>query len=84
MPVNVWSADATTTSIVGNLREVVVATAGQTVVTIATFTYVIGNNKLAVYVNGVRQYSDSYVESSTSSVTFSEALEVGDKVLFEY
>lgn len=82
MATNVWGADVPTV-LVGALREVVVATAGQTVFSIGTFVYTLGDNELAVYVNGVRQYDDAYVETTTSSVTFAEGLEAGDKVLFE-
>jgi hypothetical protein len=83
MAVNVWAAD-TPVVLVGALREVVIATEGQTVFSIGTFVYTPGNNELGVYINGVRQYlTDSYAETTSSSITFTEGLEVGDKVLFE-
>lgn len=83
MSVNVWEVD-TTVVLIGTLRQVIVATAGQTVFSISSFVYELGKNQLEVYINGVRQYiNDSYTETTTNSITFSEGLEVGDKVLFE-
>ena len=59
------------------------ATAGQTLFTLATFTYTIGNNKLLVYVNGVLQTTpEAYSETSTSSVTFVSGLSAADFVVF--
>jgi hypothetical protein len=57
-----------------------VATAGQTVFTLST-TYQVGANNLAVYVDGIRQaVDDEYTETNTSQITFTYALEVGQKV----
>ena len=68
------------TFVTGNtVRSLVVATAGQTVV--AAPTYVIGNNSLQVYLNGVKQVVTSdYTETSQGSVTFASGLTVGDEV----
>jgi len=64
-------------------QEYQTATASQTVFTINTFTYVIGSNGLSVYVNGSKQVKSlNYTESSTSTVTFSTGLNVGDIVEF--
>jgi hypothetical protein len=57
------------------------ATQGQTVFTLTTTTFA-GEDTLAVYVNGVRQSHSAYTTSSTNVITFSEALQDGDKVLF--
>ena len=57
-------------------RGSVVATAGQTVFTVP-FTYVVGSNRLTVYISGVRQLlGSSYTETSTTQVTFSGAVPV--------
>lgn len=57
-----------------------VATAGQTAFTLST-TYQVGANNLAVYVDGIRQaVDDEYLETSTSQITFTYELEVGQKV----
>jgi len=63
-------------------RGTVTATSGQTVFTVP-FSYVVGSNRLSVYIDGVRQIlSSSYTETSTTSVTFSEGVHVGAKVEF--
>ena len=57
-----------------------VATAGQTVFTLST-TYQVGANNAAVYVDGIRQaVDDEYLETDTATITFTYALEVGQKV----
>lgn len=59
------------------------ATEGQTLFTLTTFTYTIGDNKLLVYVNGILQTTpEGYAETSTSSVTFVSGLTAGDFVVF--
>jgi hypothetical protein len=64
-------------------QEYQTATANQTIFTISSFTYVIGSNTLFVYVNGSKQVKSlNYTESSTSTVTFSTGLNVGDIVEF--
>lgn len=84
MPVNVWGVDPSSSNVSGASRQVIVATAGQTLFLLTTLVYVLGNNSLTVYINGVRQFiTDAYTETSATSVTFTEGLETGDKVLFE-
>ncbi len=62
------------------LQLEVTATAGQTVFTVPSYT--MGANLLSVYVNGQYQYlSSSYTETSTTSITFSEGLNLDDKVM---
>jgi hypothetical protein len=66
-------------------EEYQTAASGQTVFNISTFTYVPGLNGLFVYVNGSKQVVNlNYTESSTSSITFSTGLNVGDVVEFVY
>lgn len=65
--------------------EVQTATAGQTVFTLATMQYQPGTNNLTVYVDGVNQIdgsSYSYVETSSTVVTFTTGLHVGALVKF--
>jgi hypothetical protein len=65
-------------------EEVQVATAGQTVFTLAN-TYSPGTNSLTVYVDGVNQYDGSgyaFVETSGDTVTFTGGLHVGALVKF--
>ena len=68
--------------IIASLRENFVATAGQTVFNIASFTYNVGSNNLAVYLDGVRQYpGTSYTETDNNTITFSAGLHVGALVM---
>lgn len=62
-------------------RLVYTSATNQTVFT--TPTYVTGSGQLRVYVNGVRQYTADYTETSTTSVTMNNALNNGDTVLIE-
>lgn len=65
------------------LIEKQTATAGQTLFTLTSFTYTIGDNKLLVYVNGILQTTpEGYAETSTSSITFVSGLQAGDFVVF--
>lgn len=58
------------------------ATNGQTVFT--TPTYTIGANQTRLYVNGVRQYSSTdYNETSTTSITLTSGCQTGDSVMIE-
>jgi hypothetical protein len=66
-------------------EEVQIATAGQTVFTLTTMQYQPGTNNLVVYVDGVNQVeggSYSYVETSSTVVTFTAGLHVGAVVKF--
>ena len=50
---------------------------------ISSFTYVVGSKTLYVYINGSKQINTvNYTETSTSRVTFSTGLNVGDLVEF--
>jgi hypothetical protein len=68
------------------VQEIQIATAGQTVFTLNTFTYVVGSNTLSVYVDGVNQVGSSssyaYVETSPSVITFTQPIHVGAVVKF--
>jgi hypothetical protein len=66
-------------------EEVQIATAGQTVFTLTTMQYQPGTNSLAVFVDGVNQVQGgtfSYVETSSTVVTFTTGLHVGAVVKF--
>lgn len=67
-------------------QEIQTATAGQTVFTLTTIEYQPGTNNLSVFVDGVNQYgpgaSYSYVETSSTVVTFTSGLHVGAEVKF--
>jgi len=66
----------------GVSKEIQYATAGQTVFTLTTMSYLQGVNNLDVYIQGVRQAYTAYTETSSTVVTFSEGLEDGDEVQF--
>jgi hypothetical protein len=57
------------------------ATASQTLFNLVN-PYTIGSNNLSVFINGVRQGSTAYTETSTTSVTFVSGLTVADLVQF--
>jgi hypothetical protein len=60
--------------------DTITATQGQTVVDTPT-GFVLGGDNLSVYVNGSRQiYNVNYTETSTTQITFSTGLNVGDLV----
>ena len=66
-------------------EEVQIATAGQTVFTLTTMQYQPGTNNLVVYVDGVNQVeggSYSFVETNSTTVTFTDGLHVGAVVKF--
>jgi hypothetical protein len=66
-------------------EEVQVATAGQTVFTLTTMQYAPSTNNLVVYVDGVNQIEGgaySFVETSSTVVTFVAGLHVGALVKF--
>ena len=64
-------------------RGTVTATAGQTVFTVP-FTYTPGTNTLNVYIQGIKQLlTTSYVETNSTTVTFTEAVPVGCVVEFD-
>jgi hypothetical protein len=56
------------------------ATNGQTVVNL-TNSYAVGGNQITVEIDGVPQDETSYTETSTTSITLSEALVAGQKVV---
>ena len=68
-----------------NQQEIVTATAGQTVFNL-NISYQPGTNSLSVYVDGVNQYGSgaqyAYVETDSTTVTFTSGLHVGAEVKF--
>ena len=65
--------------------EVQTATASQTVFTLTTMQYQPGTNNLSVFVDGVNQIDGatySYVETSSTVITFTSGLHVGALVKF--
>ena len=69
-----------------NEQEIQTATAGQTVFTLTTMQYQPGTNSLSVFVDGVNQYGSgapyAYVETNSTTVTFTSGLHVGAEVKF--
>lgn len=64
-------------------NEFATATAGQTVFTLSTINYTPGTNTLNVFIDGVKQYvGTSYVETNSTTVTFTSGLHVGAQVEF--
>jgi hypothetical protein len=69
-----------------NQQEIQTATAGQTVFTLTTMQYQPATNSLSVFVDGVNQYGPgalyAYVETNSTTVTFTAGLHVGAEVKF--
>jgi hypothetical protein len=69
-----------------NEQEIQTATAGQTVFTLTTTSYQPATNSLSVFVDGVNQYGPgalyAYVETNSTTVTFTTGLHVGAEVKF--
>ena len=75
-------AAGTNITFTGTDVEVQVATASQTVFILTGVNYTPGAANLSVYINGVRQSPSSYTETSSTVVTFSDGLDLGDQVQF--
>ena len=66
-------------------RQVLTATVeGQTVFTITNGSYVVGSETLRVTVGGITQPPDAYTETNSTTVTLSEGVPVGKKVMLEW
>ena len=66
---------------IASSRLTYTATAGQTLFTAPT--YVLSSNQVSVYINGVKQYSTDYTETSTTSITLTTGATLNDSVLVE-
>ena len=65
------------------LREVIVATSGQTIFNLSSITYTPLSNNLSIFINGIKQrVTEAYAETDTNTVTFTEAVPVTAKVEF--
>ena len=78
-----WLNDVNTAVFSTNKQTSVTATAGQTVFNIYPFTYTVGAHSLCVFINGIKQLvNSSYVETSSSVVTFSSGVPLNAVVEF--
>ncbi len=74
----IWSVDGIGTSFAAQ-STAVVATGGQTVVTVPEYGL---GGYLLVTVNGiVQEYGTDYVETNTTTITFTSGLTAGDRIL---
>jgi hypothetical protein len=83
--IRVWSGTAwvNVNASASNTRTAITATAGQTVLTVATYTP--GTNTMVVYVNGVKLNASEYTETSATTVTVTTGLALNDEVeVFSY
>jgi hypothetical protein len=84
---SIWKPGNTTPLVNGQstaAEEYFVATEGQTLFNLVTFTYSLGAKALKVFVNGVRQrVSIDYQETSTSSFSLTFAPSAGDIIVAE-
>ncbi len=64
-----------------NVEPTITASAGQTIVTFSVIAYTPGINSLYISVNGLLlEAGYDYTETSSSSITFTSALEAGDEI----
>ena len=75
----VWIGLTQPQTFAASAQERVTASAGQTVFNL-TNPYQPGVGQIHIYVNGVRQHNDAFNETSGTSITFTEGLELGDVV----
>ena len=81
----VWSGTAwvNINASASNTRTAITATAGQTVLTVATYTP--GTNTMVVYVNGVKLNASEYTETNATTITVTTGLALNDEVeVFSY
>jgi glycyl-tRNA synthetase alpha subunit len=76
-----WVEGLVTREFTGYLKEVITATASQTVFNLSN-EYTPGLGALAVYVNGIRLTASDYTETDEDTVTFSSPLFEDDEVEF--
>lgn len=62
-------------------QQELTATNGQTVFNLTSAPYTPGANHIEVFVNGIKQQPGSYLETNANTITFTQGLEAGDKVL---
>lgn len=69
--------------IVSQSIETQIAAGGQTIFNLTTLEYNAGSNSLAVYVNGIRQFTPTdYAETDSDTVTFVSGVTGGSEVMF--
>jgi hypothetical protein len=71
------------TGMASTIRETQTATASQTVFNL-TNVYTPGANNINIFINGVRQFPSTYSETNSTRVTFTDPLNAGDVVMFEF
>lgn len=70
------------TEFIATSEEKAVATAGQSAFNLSTLSYEPGLNNLAVYINGVRQNKEDFIESNKTTVTIVGGAQEGDVLTF--
>lgn len=77
-----WKAVSSAGAINTAQRQTYTASAGQTSFTTPS-AYVQGANQVSLFINGVRQYSSDYTETTNNSITLSTGATLNDSVLIE-
>lgn len=66
-----------------NIARTIIISAGEAMYTIPE--YIIGNNRLWIFVNGIKQLiGDDYTETDSTTITFSTSQSIGAKIEFLY
>ena len=83
MSASIWNPGTTLQAATGTgvVSEVQYPANGQSVISIASFTYLVGMRAVSVYLNGVKQVLlADYTESSPSSITLVNPASIGDVI----
>ena len=65
-------------------KEEFTATSNQTVFNLIDGQYLVGANRVNVYIWGIKQPNSSFTETNNTTITLSEGVSAGTKVLIEY
>lgn len=80
MGASIWFPGYTVTTTGKFVQQVFTATAGQTAFAITSFTYTVGTGMLAIFINGQKQESTDFTETSANTFSLTEACDGGETV----
>ena len=80
MAASIWFPGYTVTTTGKLVEQKFTATAGQVLFTLTSFTYTPGTGMLKIFINGQKQESDQFVETSNAVFTLNEACDGGETV----
>jgi len=75
----IWEAPPELNLVINKYETI--AGVGDTIFSWGGWTYTVGAGELVLYINGVRQSSSAFTETSTNSITLTEAVSGGQEIL---